>query len=168
MLASMRTVARSVAFATRVAAGTRVRALGTAQPTVADVTVYVNFVDSDGNRSRVPGRIGQTLHEVAQMHKIDMDGHDTANNHYAFKRTDAWTEDVFGEGPSNAQDHVYLDSQWLAKVPAPMPEEQVVLEDHVYHDDLTPNSRLGSQIYLTKDINDIVVHLVDVPPSDIP
>ena len=44
MLASMRTVARSVAFATRVAAGTRVRALGTAQPTVADVTFVFHCV----------------------------------------------------------------------------------------------------------------------------
>ena len=112
--------------------------------------VQVNFVDSEGHRSKVPGRIGQSLHEVALLHGIDMDGHDSANNHYSFRRTEAWTEDVFGEGPSNAHDHVIVDPAWVDKVPAPMPEEATVLQEHVYHQDLTPHSRLGSQIYLSK------------------
>ena len=112
--------------------------------------VNVNFVDTYGQQFRVPGRIGQSLYEVALMHDIDMDGHDSINNENAIKMTDAYTEDVFGEGPSQAQDHVILEGKWYNKVPAPMPEEVTVLQDHVYDQDLTPNSRLGSQIILTK------------------
>jgi hypothetical protein len=112
--------------------------------------VHVTFVNSDGKRTRVPGRIGQSLYDVALLNNIDMDGHDSGNSHYSFKRTAAWTEDVFGEGPSNGQDHVVLDAQWYSKVPPPMPEELSVLEDHIYEGELTKTSRLGSQIYLSK------------------
>ena len=168
--------------------------------------VHVNFVDTEGQRIRVPGRIGQSLYEVAQLHNLDMDGHDSENNPYSFRRTDMWTEDEFGEGPSNAQDHIILDDTWQRKVTPPMPEEISALKDYVYHNDLTENSRLASQILLSKvsflfaspplravlfvwrlmrvatvktfvlvfstlfgqDIDEIVVHMVSVPPSNIP
>jgi len=42
--------------------------------TVADNTIYLQFVDSDGNRARLPGRVGQTLLQVAELHKVDLVG----------------------------------------------------------------------------------------------
>jgi hypothetical protein len=112
--------------------------------------VYVNFVNPFGETLRVPGRVGQSLYEVSLMHDVGMDGHDSANNENVQRMTENYLEDIFGEGPSQAQDHVILHGKWYDKVPPPMPEERTVLDDHVYHKDLTPYSRLGSQIILTK------------------
>ena len=42
--------------------------------TVAENTIKLNFVDVDGNRASVPGRIGQSLLDVALQHGIDLEG----------------------------------------------------------------------------------------------
>ena len=41
-------------------------------PQVADVTVHITFVDHEGSRAVVPGRVGMTVSEVAELHGIDI------------------------------------------------------------------------------------------------
>jgi len=41
-------------------------------PSIYDVTVKITFLDDEGNRRVVPGIVGKTLWETAQMHGIDI------------------------------------------------------------------------------------------------
>jgi len=42
--------------------------------TVSAQTIHITFVDLEGNRARVPALVGQTLLQVAQRHKVDLEG----------------------------------------------------------------------------------------------
>ena len=136
-------------------------------PTVADVTVHVTFVDSSGNRRRVPGRVGSTLLDMARMHKLPMDVNTNVSAPSSVKQSDIWTEDLYGEGPHSSHSHVLISPEWVDKVPEPLSAEQTRLE--VMDEDLlTPNSRLGECITLTKELDGLVVSLPEMPPTDIP
>jgi 2Fe-2S ferredoxin len=52
--------------------------------------------------------------------------------------------------------HVYLDEDWLAKVPAPDELEAAMLDSQVI--DARPNSRLACQLKLSDALEGIVVH----------
>ncbi len=61
-------------------------------------SVNINFVTTDGEERRVPGRVGQSLFDVSKMHKLGLDGGDTINSIRQVQHTDDWVEDIFGEG----------------------------------------------------------------------
>lgn len=68
--------------------------------TVMDNTLKITFVDREGNRATVPTRVGMTILETAQLHKVDLEG--SCNGGGAppsVRRTENWVEQTFGEGP---------------------------------------------------------------------
>lgn len=135
-------------------------------PSVADVTIHVTFVDNSGNRTRVPGRIGQSILDTARLHKLPMDGMSNDSSPHAIKQSDEWTEDVFGEGPYTCNSHVLVAPEWVDRVPKPLSAEIERLE--ALDEELTAHSRLGESITLTKDLDGLVVYLPAYPPTDIP
>ena len=72
-------------------------------PTVADITVQLTFIDHEGSRATVPGRVGMSISDVAEMHGIDI-GPTCGGGVIDKVHSDEWTEDLFGacggrEGP---------------------------------------------------------------------
>ena len=86
--------------------------------TVAENTIKLNFVDVDGNRASVPGRIGQSLLDVALQHGIDLEGAcGGGGGPTEVRRTENWVETTYGEGPQCFYCHVQLPSSYNHVLP---------------------------------------------------
>lgn len=132
---------------------------------MADITVNLTFIDHEGSRATVPGRVGQTVSDVAQMHGIDIGP--TANGGVRERaNSEVWQEDLFGEGATLGYDHVQLPPTWLAKIPPRTEWELELLASYWDDDDITPASRLGSQIELNMALDGIQVFVPDGIPTD--
>ena len=81
------------------------------------------------------------------------------------KRSDRWVEDQYGEGPTSWASHVVIPKEWIGKIPEPLWGEKEIL-DLIDKEDVTPNSRLATEIRLTKDLDGMTVYVPDPPPSD--
>ena len=150
--------------------GTDAAMYDTVNTEVAATSVKVTFVDYLGTRVTKHGHVGQTLVDVCRMYNMDLLECDTVHgggHRYEIVHNDVWTEDVFGESAVSNLSHVVVANEWLTKLPPPSPAELRCINE--LDDDVrTSNSRLGSEIILTKDLNGIVVNVPDPPPSDIP
>ncbi len=60
-----------------------------------------------------------------------------------------------GGACSCATCHVYIDPDWIARLPGPDASEQELLEFAI---DLKDNSRLSCQIEITEEMDSMVVH----------
>ena len=134
--------------------------------TVASHTIYINFVDMQGNKARVPGLIGDTLLQVAEKNKVELEG--ACNGGGAPEevvKTDEWTEYTFGEGPTCFWCHVKIPSTYNNILP-PIPEYQKITFQEVWEDEYNATSRLACQITLGKQHDNMVVLIPDMPPTD--
>lgn len=134
-------------------------------PQVADVTVHITFVDHEGSRVVVPGRVGMTVSEVAELHGIDI-GPTAVAGVVERVNSDVWTEDLFGEGASLGYDHVKVPPAWAAKLPPRGAWELELLRNYWDDDDITSVSRLGSQLPLTKELDGIQIYIPDGIPTE--
>lgn len=98
----------------------------------------VTFIDFKGEARGVEAPAGMSLADAA------------LNNHVPGIEADC------GGFCACGTCHVYLDEDWLAKVPAPDELEAAMLASQVI--DPRPNSRLGCQIRLGDALDGIVVH----------
>jgi len=145
---------------------TRPRAASSAFATVAEVTVNVTFIDHEGRTASVPGRVGQTVAEVAHMHDIDV-GPAPVGGVMQKVHSERWTETLFGEGPMFGYDHVQIPLDWQAKgsVDPPTTQETELLERFWDKEDLRPSSRLACMIPLGKAMDGVPVFIPDgIPP----
>ena len=133
--------------------------------TVAEVTVKIVFIDHEGSRAIVPGRVGMSIAEVAQLHGIDI-GPISMGGAREAKRSDKWTEDLFGEGAQLGFDHVQIPPAWRKTLPEKTPWEQELLELYWDTEDLNDSSRLASQLTLEKAHDGIQVYIPDGIPVD--
>ena len=143
------------------------RYLSAAAPTVADVTVKLNFVDYEGKRQTVPGRVGQTIHEVAQMHGIEV-GPCSVGGVKARVNSDTWTETLFGEGACSGYDHVMLLGKGAHTANVKCSSETEMLEDYWEPEDISENSRLASMVLVNSDMDGITVYVPDALPWEAP
>ena len=102
----------------------------------------------------MPGRVGMTVSEVAELHGIDI-GPTAVAGVVERVNSDVWTEDLFGEGASLGYDHVKVPPAWAAKLPPRGAWELELLRNYWDDDDITSVSRLGSQLPLTKELDGI-------------
>lgn len=134
--------------------------------TVAENTIHIQFVDADGNRARLPGRLGQTLLEVAEEHKVELVGPCHGGGAPTVqRRSEAWVEDTWGEGLSCFLCHVQIPSTFNHVLPEQTPEMVDGLAD-VWEEEANVSSRLACTITLTKGMDGMVVYVPDVPPTD--
>ena len=68
-------------------------------PQVSDVTVHITFIDHEGSRAVVPGRVGMTVSEVAELHGIDI-GPTAVAGVVERVNTHAWTKGLIDKGAS--------------------------------------------------------------------
>lgn len=132
---------------------------------VADNTVRVTFVNLEGSRQTVPGRVGQTVHDVARMHDVNL-GYAVTGDPRERQSSDVWTEDLFGEDCMDAHDHVYVPPEWLSKLPEIRPYERDIIAQFWEPEEVSDSSRLASKITLTKDLDGITVFVPDQIPVD--
>ena len=81
-------------------------------PMVADSLVSVTFVKSTGERFPVQGFLGSTVAETAQKYGLMFEGATTGLINQKV-HSDAWTEDLFGEGPNCIETHVVMQQNWF-------------------------------------------------------
>ena len=84
---------------------------------------------------------------------------------HQYRRSQRWVEDAYGEGPSSWASHVVIPKEWYEKLPVPMYAETEML-NLIDEEDRTPNSRLATEITLTKDLDGMTVYVPDPPPND--
>ena len=113
----------------------------------------------------MPGRVGMTVSEVAELHGIDI-GPTAVAGVVERVNSDVWTEDLFGEGASLGYDHVKVPPAWAAKLPPRGAWELELLRNYWDDDDITSVSRLGSQLPLTKELDGIQIYIPDGIPTE--
>jgi hypothetical protein len=74
-------------------------------------------------------------------------------------------EDLYGEGSISWASHVVIPKEWFEKMPEPLYGEKETLA-LAPPEDLTPTSRLATEIKLTKDLDGMTVYVPDGPPND--
>lgn len=134
--------------------------------------IYENFqpagrIHSQGYRATVPGRVGQTVHDVAIMHGIDIGAQIVGAPMYKI-HNDRWTEDLYGEGPQLGHDHVMIPKEWADKMPPRYDQEVRALNENWDEDEINDRSRLACMIHLTKELDGLVVYMPDRVPDDCP
>ena len=135
--------------------------------TVAENTINLNFIDVDGNRASVPGRIGQTLLEVAQQAGIDLEGAcGGGGGPTEVRRTENWVETTYGEGPMCFYCHVQIPSAYNHLLDETVEPEEPGLMD-VWEDEVNKTSRLACMINLKRAHDGMVVYVPDAPPVDV-
>lgn len=97
----------------------------------------VTFIERNGNRKDVEAPEGVSLLEVAHMNHIDLEG--ACEGSLACSTC-----------------HVVVDEKWFGKLEEPAEEEEDML-DLAFG--LTATSRLGCQIFVTEELDGIVVTL---------
>ena len=97
----------------------------------------ITFIDPDGSRRQFEASIDQTLLEVGQENGIDLEGACEACM-------------------ACSTCHVIVDEDWYGRLQPPSEEEKDLL-DLVFN--LERTSRLGCQIYITGELDGLVVSL---------
>jgi len=100
-------------------------------------TVRITFIDGDGDRETVDAKIGNNLLEVAHDNDIEVEG-------------------ACGGEMACSTCHMILDEETFGKLPHPEEEEEDMLDLAL---GLTPTSRLGCQVFVTKEMDGIEVKL---------
>ncbi|XP_055844093.1 adrenodoxin-like protein 1, mitochondrial [Episyrphus balteatus] len=106
-------------------------------PKSEDEIVNITYVDKDGKRTKVKGKIGDNIMYLAHRYGVEMEG--------ACEASLACTTC-----------HVYVDYDYLEKLPEAEEKEDDLLDMAPF---LKENSRLGCQIILTKELDGIEVTL---------
>jgi len=127
--------------------------------------VKIVFIDHEGSRAVVPGRVGMSVAEVAELHGIDI-GPTSVGGVREKVHSERWTEPLYGEGCVLGYDHVQIPPAWRATLADKTPWEQEMLETYWDSEDLNDASRLASQLTLSKQHDGIQVYIPDGIPTD--
>lgn len=137
----------------------------TSLPKLADSLVNVTLVDLRGKRFSVVGREGDSLVRAASSAGVKLLDDDSlgGGNPHEVIRNSRYAERLFGEGPVSWFSHVIVPNEWAKKMPPALWAEEEMLQ-WVPKRDKTPNSRLATEIRLTKALDGMVVVVPDRPP----
>ena len=116
---------------------------------------------------QVPGRIGMTLYDVAKMHGIDLGPSSVGGDEFR-KNSEEWTEDLYGEGPNSAFDHVMIPGQWKELVGTRTEMEDMMFHQQWEEDEIKDSSRLASMVTLKEGMEGMTVYIPDGLPADCP
>jgi hypothetical protein len=136
-------------------------------PSVKDVMIKLTFVDPSGARRVVPGIVGKNLHDISELHGIQL-GPASVGGAVSAIRSSTWEEPLYGEGPTSGFDHVLLVGNG-ADTAKPIDHIEMRMLNHYWDDDeIFPESRLASCITLTKEMDGMTVYVPDRIVDDIP
>ncbi|XP_064086189.1 adrenodoxin-like protein 1, mitochondrial [Macrobrachium nipponense] len=106
-------------------------------PKSEDEVVNIVFIDREGNKIPVRGKVGDNVLYLAQRYGVAMEGACEASL-------------------ACSTCHVYVDDEFFDKLPEPVEEEEDMLDLATF---LRNNSRLGCQIILTKELEGLTLTL---------
>jgi hypothetical protein len=110
---------------------------------------------------------GKSLYETCEMNGIDL-GPASVGGLVEAARSDTWTEPLYGEGPTTGFDHVLLVGNGVDTA-APMTfKEEAALGDYWDEDEIFPESRLATQVTVTKAMEGMTVYVPDRLVDDNP
>ena len=115
----------------------------------------------------MPARVGQSLLNVAQLHKIDIEGPcGGGGGPTSVRRTENWVETTYGEGPTCFYCHVQISSKYNSILPEESQHQMLGLS-HVWDDEATRTSRLACMIELDKRHDGMIIFVPDAPVTDV-
>ena len=126
----------------------RARALGAATPPIfcspsppppSPSSVNVTFVNYAGERTRLPGRVGDTLLDVATRYQykfVDGACHGGGDPVDLLHKEGNWAEPNYGEGAFCYMCHVIIPKSHYAMLPAKRPDETLQLEAYPFKEDV--------------------------------
>jgi len=129
-------------------------------PSVMDAIVNLNFVDPEGARRQVPGFIGKSVYETCEMHGIDL-GPASIGAPVEEVRSSTWTEPLYGEGPTSGFDHILITGNGSDTAKPITWMEERCLQDYWDDDEIFPESRLATQVTITKEMDGMTVYVPD-------
>ncbi|CAK5043709.1 unnamed protein product [Meloidogyne enterolobii] len=106
-------------------------------PKCEDEVVNVTYVTRDGQAKKVRGKVGDNAMYLAHRYNIEIEGACEASL-------------------ACCTCHVYVDDKFYDKLPAPVEDEEDMLDMAPL---LKPNSRLSCQIILNKELEGIILTL---------
>lgn len=106
-------------------------------PKSEEEVVNITYIDRNGNKIPVKGKVGDNVLYLAHRYEIDLEGACEASL-------------------ACSTCHVYVDPNYFDLIPPPVEEEEDMLDLAVF---LKNNSRLGCQITLTKEMNGMILML---------
>ena len=128
------------------------------------ISLSINI--QQGNRSTVPALIGRSLMDAALNNNIDMEGPCGGGGApIQVRRTKAWKETTWGEGPSCFYCHVQIASKYNNILPEFNDHERAGIEV-TWDKEFTRNSRLACKIYLDERHDGMIVYVPDAPVTD--
>mmetsp|Transcript_14979 Transcript_14979/g.35761 ORF Transcript_14979/g.35761 Transcript_14979/m.35761 type:complete len:195 (+) Transcript_14979:52-636(+) len=136
-------------------------------PSVKDVMIKLTFVDPSGARRVVPGIIGKNLHDISELHGIEL-GPASVGGAVSAIRSSTWEEPLYGEGPTSGFDHVLLVGNGVDTARPIDHVEMRMLNQYWDDDEIFPESRLACCITLTKEMDGMTVYVPDRIVDDIP
>ena len=83
-------------------------------------------------------------------------------------RSDTWTEPLYGEGPTTAYDHILIVGKGAETAKPKTWVEESILAQYWDEDEIFPESRLASQVLVTKEMEGMTVYVPDRIVDDIP
>lgn len=105
--------------------------------------------------------------DAANLHKVDLEGSCYGGGGPTeVRRTKAWLETTYGEGPTCFYCHVQIPSSFHHLLPELSKAESNGLAS-VWEDEVNMTSRLACMIKLEKKHDGMVVFVPDAPPVDI-
>ena len=115
----------------------------------------VTFVNYAGERTRLPGRVGDSLFDVAKRHKythVDGACGGGGSPRDLLHKDGGWYEPKYGEGAACYFCHVIIPKSHYAALPPKRPDELNQLRRYPFPEDMTDTSRLACQVRLSKDM----------------
>jgi len=111
--------------------------------------ITVTFVDASNRRTTVTdAKVGETLMDVAWRHDVDIPGYCGGDNR----------EEKYGLGPQCEFCACYIANEFLAKTPPPE-DVEVTKAQWNKEVDINPNFRMACQVFLTEEMDGVVVGL---------
>jgi hypothetical protein len=130
--------------------------------------VNVTFVNYAGVRTSLPGRVGDSLFDIARRYKYEfVDGAcgGGGSPREVLHAEGGWFEPKYGEGAQCHFCHVIIPKSHYPLVPAKRPDELAQLRSYPFPEDMTETSRLACQVKVTKEMDGMVVYCPDGPPA---
>jgi len=135
-------------------------ALHEGPPSVMEIIIHLNVVDPSGARRQVPAYIGKTIYDTCEMHGIDL-GPASVGATLEEVRSDTWTEPLYGEGPTSGFDHVLITGNGVETAKPITWMEERAMGDYWDDDEIFPESRLATQVFLTREMDGMTVYVPD-------
>jgi hypothetical protein len=110
---------------------------------------------------------GKSIYENCELNGVEL-GPASEGGLVEAERSDTWTEPLYGEGPTTGFDHILIVGNGADTARPKTYKEVSALGDYWDEDEIFPESRLATQVFVTKEMDGMTVYVPDRLVDDIP